>query len=527
MNTSAGHTTIPEDYQTLQIMKAAFNAPNNRVIVFNAVRDENNKIVDFEFSLISKASFDFFNGIDYTGMRFTDVRADQNDQLQSMIEVIETGLNQKWERYTKDVNGNARWYSVSDAKVGEFLVRVWEDITDKRLAEEEINAAITKKAEEKYLSLFNSIDQGFCIIEMLFDENDHPHDYIFLEYNPAFEKQTGLKDARGKRIKDMNPHHEQHWFDLYGGIAKNMEPLYFEQEAVLINGWYEVSAFPLSKQRDNKIAVIFNDITARKKAEREREAFSHMLEEQVYKRTAELNSLNALLEEKNLELEKSNKELESFNYVASHDLQEPLRKIQTFLSIITNRDMDSATAKNYMSKISNSAARMSNLIQDVLTYSRLNAESKLTEVDLNTIITNVKTDYELTIAEKNAVINSSYLPVINANALQMHQLFSNLISNSLKYNTGQPVITITATTFKDNEGVPIVEIVLSDNGIGFDEQYKEQMFKLFHRLHGKSEFSGTGIGLSICKKIVEQHHGTITAQSVPGKGATFTIHLPL
>jgi len=527
MNTSTGHITIPEENKTLQLMKAAFDAPNNRVIVFTAVRNENNIITDFEFSLLSRASIDFFDGHNVTGKRFTEVRPEQRDQLQTMIEVMETGLNQKWERYTKDVNGTSRWYSVSDSKVGEFLVRVWEDITDRRLAEEDINAAITKKAEEKYLSLFNSIDQGFCIIEMLFDDNEHPYDYIFLDYNPAFEKQTGLKDARGRSIKDMNPLHEQHWFDLYGGIAKTMQPLYFEQEAVLIDGWYEVSAFPLTKQKDNKIAVIFNDVTLRKKAEKEREAFSQLLEEQVKERTIKLNTVNALLEQKNLELEKSNKELESFNYIASHDLQEPLRKIQTFLSIITNRDMDAASAKNYMSKISNSAARMSNLIQDVLTYSRLNAEAKLAEVNLNKILANVKTDYELTIAEKNAVINSDVLPTINANALQMHQLFSNLISNSLKYNTGQPLITITATTINNDEGIPMAEIIFSDNGIGFDEQYKEQMFKLFQRLHGKSEFSGTGIGLSICKKIVEQHHGTITAHSVPGQGAAFTIRLPL
>lgn len=241
MNTNTG--PFPDEQQALQLMKAAFNAPNNRTIIFTAIRDNNDKVIDFEFSLISPASLEFFNGIDCTGKRFTQVRPDQHEQLQSMITVMETGETQSWERHNKDINGELQWYSVSDARMGNSIVRVWENISERRRMEENLNAAITKRAEEKYLSLFNSIDQGFCIIEVVFDENEHPYDYIFLDYNPAFEKQTGLANARGKHVKDMNPNHEQHWFDLYGGIAKSMKPLYFEQEAVLIDGWLRYRHF--------------------------------------------------------------------------------------------------------------------------------------------------------------------------------------------------------------------------------------------------------------------------------------------
>jgi PAS domain S-box-containing protein len=523
MDTIKG-VTHPENH-TQHFLQAAFNAPNNRTIVFTAVRNANNAVIDFEFSLISTASFAFFNGEDVTGQLFSRVRPDQQEQLKTMVEVIETGVIHNWERRNNDINGVPQWFSVSDAKVGNSLVRVWENITERKLAERDIALTIAQKAEEKYVSLFNSIDQGFCIIEVLFDENDHPYDYVFQEYNPAFERQTGLSDARGKTIKDLNPKHEQYWFDLYGGIARSGKPLYFEQEAVLIDGWYEVSAFPLSTERDNRVAVIFNDVSARKKAELELNAFNSRLEEEVKDRTATLNSLNELLEHKNEELEKSNKELESFNYVASHDLQEPLRKIQTFLSMISQRRDDPAAVRAYMDKISSSADRMSNLIQDVLTYSRLSVDNQFVKTDLNRIIDNVTSDYELLISEKGAVINRNDLPAITAMPLQMHQLFSNLISNSLKYNEGKPVITISSRNLDSTP--PMAEITLGDNGIGFDPQYSNQIFELFKRLHGKSEYSGTGIGLSICKKIVEQHQGTIEASSNKGNGALFTIRLPL
>lgn len=348
------HNTNP----ALQLYKTAFEAANNRTIVFTAIRNEDSIITDFEFSLIGRGTKDFFNGEDVTGKRFMEVNPDNNKQLASMIRVMETGEPYDWETTFIHQDGTTHWVNISDVCANDTLVRVWEDITQRRQDEALLNSIIAKKAEEKYLSLFQSIEQGFCIIEVVFDESDKPYDYIFIDYNPAFEKQTGLKDARGKSIKSMYPNQEQHWFDLYGGIAKNRQPIYFEQRADLIDGWYEVSAFPLTKELDNKVAVIFNDVTQRKKAELELNAFNARLETEVKERTAKLKDLNSLLEEKNEQLEKNNKELESFNYIASHDLQEPLRKIQTFLSMIGQRSDNKAAVESYMHKISSSAERM-------------------------------------------------------------------------------------------------------------------------------------------------------------------------
>lgn len=263
----------------------------------------------------------------------------------------------------------------------------------------------------------------------------------------------------------------------------------------------------------------------------EQKVFAEELEAVVSDRTRKLNKSNKLLEQKNTELEKSNKELESFNYIASHDLQEPLRKIQTFISMIREWEMEGEMADKYLTKIFTSAERMSQLIQDVLIYSRLSVEDQFSETDLHSVVTNVLNDYELAIIEKKAMIEISGLPVINAIPLQMHQLFSNLLSNSLKYCSTHPKIEISGNIIQeknaDGQMADYLGIVFSDNGIGFEPQYREQIFTLFQRLHSKTDYSGTGVGLSICKKIIDQHRGSIAAASELGKGATFTIKLPI
>ncbi|OYQ46507.1 hypothetical protein CHU92_01385 [Flavobacterium cyanobacteriorum] len=267
----------------------------------------------------------------------------------------------------------------------------------------------------------------------------------------------------------------------------------------------------------------------------EQKIFAQKLEAMVYERTQELNFANLVLERKNMELEQTNKEMESFSYIASHDLQEPLRKIRTFINMIVEKGTGNLDL--YLSKIDSSAERMSQLINAVLIYSRLSSGPAYNEhVDLNAVLKQVLIDFELVIEEKNVTIKSGQLPSLNANPLQMSQLFSNLIGNSIKYCKNKPQIIITAKEILgyeipgyngSNTGQKYAELRFSDNGIGFEEQHSGQIFKLFQRLHGKTEYSGTGIGLSICKKIVDQHNGFIMAESVPGEGATFVVYLPL
>lgn len=238
-----------------------------------------------------------------------------------------------------------------------------------------------------------------------------------------------------------------------------------------------------------------------------------------------------------VELESKNKDLEQFAYIASHDLQEPLRKIQVFIEIIGKNFEDKALMKKYFDKINLCTQRMSQLIKSVLNYSKVSADNdQMVMTDLNDILENVKADFELTIQEKKAVIESCSLPIIKAVPHLINQLFTNLIGNALKFTKSSPVIKISsvikqkeqleniATNLSNNR---YLEIAFSDNGIGFEQQYEKLIFSMFQRLHGREEFKGTGIGLAVCKRIMEVHAGIIIATSEITRGSTFYVYFPV
>ena len=253
------------------------------------------------------------------------------------------------------------------------------------------------------------------------------------------------------------------------------------------------------------------------------------LENIVFERTRDLVMLNQ-------QLEKSNLELQQYAYIASHDLQEPLRKIQTFSELLKKNIDNEADFKKYFDKINGSAKRMSILINDVLNYSRLSyTRELLTDIDLNQVLSDTQSDLELLIEQKQVVIQSEKLPVIKGISSQLQQLFLNLISNSIKFSEKNPKIRIFATMVSQDELKKYPELKkecnyialnFKDNGIGFEKEHAEQIFNIFRRLNNRSEYDGTGIGLALCKKIVENHHGIIRASSEKGKGACFMVLLP-
>ncbi len=288
------------------------------------------------------------------------------------------------------------------------------------------------------------------------------------------------------------------------------------------------------KTAEQLILLAIEDVTERKVAELKTKTFTIELEKKVLERTAELK---VSIEE----LKQTNLHLDQFAHVASHDLQEPLRKILTFSMRLQDNHKDelSKEVKFYLHKIEASSSRMTILIKDLLNYSRLlQHEKSFSKTDLNDILNNNLIDLELLIEEKKAEIVFAKLPTLEAIPFQMSQLFHNLISNSLKFSKEgvPPVITITSRKFSKKEiekytnfkmCIPYVEIIFKDNGIGFEQKYADQIFTIFQRLHNKESYSGTGIGLALCKQIIENHQGKIFADSKENEGAVFHIILPL
>lgn len=240
------------------------------------------------------------------------------------------------------------------------------------------------------------------------------------------------------------------------------------------------------------------------------------------------------------ELSRSNTELAQFAYVASHDLQEPLRKIQAFSTMLTEQYAPAldANAQDIIHRMQMATGRMQELIRGLLAYSRLNTgKPSFGKVSLSALVADVQGDLETAIRERAAQIHVNALPVVQGNALQLRQLFQNLLSNALKFTPPDrsPVVMIQANSILAAT-LPVstpsaiekyLEITIQDNGIGFEEKYIDRIFNLFQRLHGRNEYAGTGIGLAVCKKVVDNHGGFLTAHSKPGQGATFLVYLPM
>lgn len=282
----------------------------------------------------------------------------------------------------------------------------------------------------------------------------------------------------------------------------------------------QLSLSSLRLENETLLSIIVTDLTQQKTAQNE------------------LQRTNALLEESNKALENSNHDLQQFASVASHDLQEPLRKIQVLLSSITDKNGEtlSAQTSRQITRVTQAAARMRTFVVDVLNYSRLSSDAdKFTRVDLDEVVKEVLEDLELVIREKNAAIEVQSLPTVPGNKGQLRQVLQNLLVNALKFSkAGQsPNIQISATYLpsRDFDATPCDHgpyslIKVKDDGIGFDEAFSERIFSLFTRLHSKDQYEGTGIGLAIAKKVIESHGGLITARSREQIGTEFLILLP-
>jgi signal transduction histidine kinase len=289
----------------------------------------------------------------------------------------------------------------------------------------------------------------------------------------------------------------------------------------------KVKTFLKLAEQQNELKAIRDMLS--KEIEIRKEAQDN-LELKVAERTQELVS-------KNEELELRNHELQQFAWAVSHDLKEPVRKMELFINIIKDKYLvDDEKASDYIKRALASAQRMSKLITDLLDYSRLSSGADAVEADLNLIVQEVITDFDYIIEDKKATVTVAPLPVIHGIPSQLRQVFQNLIGNSLKFtNEGvTPKINVTFERLaeKNFDSLPdaqgrFCKITVTDNGIGFDEKYLDKIFVIFQGLNDRKEYEGTGIGLAIAKKIIEKHNGIITAKSSPGNGASFIMILPV
>lgn len=389
-------------------------------------------------------------------------------------------------------------------------------------------ARLKDQAEQNIHNLFMQAPVGIVIVK----GDNYEVELVNASYLPIVQKT--YEDLIHKSIFETIPEIEKQGFrEILNATRETGETYHLHEYKTIINRngrdetiYLNVVYQPI-KELDgsyDRVMALVVEVTEAVVARKKIEELNHLLEEQVDNRTKDLKQANA-------ELERSNKELEQFAYAASHDMQEPLRKIQTFASFLTddNKPATAETNKKYISKIQESAKRMSGIIEDLLNYSYQGTENKFTNTDLNEIVANVIYDLELLVNQKSALIQYDNLPVIEAVPSQMHQLFYNLINNSLKFSkvSEPPRIFITSRLTENPAGVPGVSLNLSDNGIGFEPEYADKIFQLFKRLNDKHSYSGSGIGLALCKKIVNNHNGSIVAEGELNKGASFDIWLPV
>jgi len=397
------------------------------------------------------------------------------------------------------------------------FTKVTRDLTKRKFAEEELLKSKTQlemrtheleASEERYHRMVDEV-QDYAII--LLDK-----DGKILNWNKGAEK---IKGYRPEEIIGQS-------FTVFYTPEDRVKGVPFSllKEAAL-TGRAEQDGWRVRKDRTKFWGSIV--ITALHDKQNDLMGFSKVTRDLTERKMAE-ETLKQYL----AKLERNNEELEQFAYVASHDLKEPLRKIITFGNLLETNAKESLDekARDYVSRMQNSASRMMSLIEDLLNFSRVNRPTEGFElIDVNQVISRVLSDLEVLIHSRNVRMEIGKLPQLEGRKSQLGQLFQNLISNSVKFNDKQdPVISIMGSTFTEQATAnKFAKIEIKDNGIGFENIYNQRIFEIFQRLHGKSEYPGTGIGLAICKKIVEAHGGTISAEGSLGEGATFTMIFPI
>jgi PAS domain S-box-containing protein len=376
------------------------------------------------------------------------------------------------------------------------------DVTRQKLIEKELLAK-----EERYGALFNAIDEGFCIIEVLFDTAGNPVDYRFIEANPAFAKHSGLANAVGKTVRELVPNFEQRWIDLYSQVAMSGEPIRLVDHSLSLSRWFDVHASKVGDSHSRRVAVLFNDITGQRHNE-----------ENLRKLAADLSE--------------SNRRKTEFLATLAHELRNPLAPIRTGLDLLRVGQDTQATVARVREMMGRQVDHMTHLVNDLLDVARINSgkvELRKTRVELKAIVSSaVETSMPLVKAKQHELLVD--LPDkalwLDADLTRLAQVLGNLLSNAAKYTPNNGHITLTACEDNTDE----VVISVTDSGIGIPAESLPDVFDMFTQIGRNMPHAqgGLGIGLSLVRRLVELHEGTVTVTSAGlRQGSKFTVRLPL
>lgn len=457
--------------------------------------------------------------------------------IREAIAAAKAGESKRFQGYCPTVKDTPKWWDVVVTPIHDVtgqviqLLSISRDITEIKQSEEAL-----RQSEERYRTLFESMEDGFCVIEMLFNDTNTPTDYRFLEINPTFVRLTGLKGVVGKTARQIIPQLQEFFVETYGKVALTGESARFEVPSQLGNGWFEVYAFPIGKQESHKVAVLFKDVSDRKAVETQRE---HLLQQEQAAREA---------------AEQANRIKDEFLAVLSHELRTPLNPILGWAKLLQSSHINADKLQQGLSTIERNAKQQVQLIDDLLDSSRI-IRGKLTlnlaaidvAIPIMAALETVRFAAEAKAIQVDVLLNPT-MTQVRGDVGRLQQVFWNLLSNAIKFTPSGGRVTVQLAQIGSESMVenrvpqlPLVlplqfpipsyaQITITDTGKGIKPDFLPHVFELFRQQDSSTtrSFSGLGLGLAIARQVVEAHGGTITVSSAgEGHGATFTVLLPL
>ena len=433
--------------------------------------------------------------------------ADQANVMAVISEAVRTKSLFEMEHRVLRVDGSLGWTSSHAVPMFNAADEIFEwfgtasDVTEHKRAEQAL-----RESEDRYRTLFNSIDEGFCVIEMLFDEAGKPVDYRFMEVNPSFEKQTGMVNATGKRMCEFVPDLEASWFEIYGGVALTGEPIRFENKAInMDNRWFDVYAFRIGDAASCRVAVLFTNITQRKYVEQQALALAQTLAEQDRRK-------------------------DEFLAMLGHELRNPLAPISNAMHLLRLQTDENVLQKQARQVIERQVGQLNRLVGDLLEVSRITTgqvQLRSEQIAIADIIERAVETAQPLIAQRRHVLTLTLPPVplwLQADASRLEQVVVNLLTNAAKYTDEGGRIELRV----DQEGEFAV-LRVRDTGIGMAPELLPHIFDMFTQAARSLDRSegGLGIGLCLVQRLVALHGGTVTVQSKLKQGSEFTVRLPL